>query len=200
MAATGNIPIRVLPGQSELVRDNGTGQYHLNVGFHISFNVKEMMQALSKMTDLDVTIKADAAVPMAPERPAAPGAEDGPPKKENVPFQGLGGPLKSGSEVKKEKGDLKGEEITFDTKLLHLAPATGEYRARNAYKLSDAAFCLYDPTKVPPPAEAATEKEKEEGEKKKEEGDDAAEPAPEEPKKTSQEKIDGELQQDCKQQ
>ena len=71
MAQNSNsIPIRVIPGNTELVKDTSTGAFHLNVGFHLSFNVKELMQTLAKMTDVDVTIKAESSVPISGQQSA----------------------------------------------------------------------------------------------------------------------------------
>jgi hypothetical protein len=49
---------------------------------------------------------------------------------------GLGGPLKKSDDRKRSDR----ENITFDTMLLHLAPATSEYRNKNTYDRSTAKF------------------------------------------------------------
>lgn len=132
MSAT-SIPIRVIPGNTELVKDTSTpnGEYHLNVGFHISFNVKDLMQALVTMTDGDVTINASANVPMGkggkgaqPEPVPVPKygqPTERPPEKK--PEDLLGGPLKSAAK------DVN-KEINWETPLGKLSPATAEYRNR----------------------------------------------------------------------
>lgn len=72
----GNIPIRVIPGRSELVMDAEGGDYHLNVGFHVSFNVRDLMAVMANLTDVTVDVPAPAradpaAAPAAPDPVAA---------------------------------------------------------------------------------------------------------------------------------
>ena len=56
-----SIPIRVIPQNALLVKDM-VGGYHLNVGFHISFEVKDLMKELVKMTDEHVEAETSFVV------------------------------------------------------------------------------------------------------------------------------------------
>ena len=134
-----SIPIRVIPGSTELVKDTSTGAFHLNVGFHLSFNVKELMQALAKMTDIDVTIKAESSVPISGQRSAQTvqqpaQKEKEPPQKKNEHFPNLGGPLKKTDQSEK----IVDDSITWESKLIKLSPAAQEYREQTG---------IYDPVR-----------------------------------------------------
>lgn len=138
-----SIPIRVIPGNTEMVKDNSTGAYHLNVGFHLSFNVKDLMQSLAGMTGTDVVtqpIMAGASAPInqnreTPQQPPPPNNGQQPsPAATTKPDVGLGGPLK------KVDGPKRDQDITWETKLLHLVQATTEYRKTNSYEKSSATF------------------------------------------------------------
>ena len=98
---TPSIPIRVIPGNTELVKDTSSGAFHLNVGFHLSFNVKDLMQSLATLTNVDVNIKAESSVPISAQTVQQPPVqmEKDPPQKKNDEkrehFPGFGGPLKT---------------------------------------------------------------------------------------------------------
>ena len=135
-----SIPIRVIPGSTELVKDTSTGAFHLNVGFHLSFNVKELMQALAKMTDIDVTIKAESSVPISGQQSAqtmqqpAQKEKEPPQKKNDEKLMGLGGPLKTTEPNQK----IVDDSITWESKLIKLSPAAQEYREQTG---------IYDPVR-----------------------------------------------------
>lgn len=153
-----SIPIRVIPGNTELVRDSQNGQYHLNVGFHLSFNVKDLMQTLAQMTDTDVTMSASASAPVGKGagKGWGPGAQDA---DKPVPKWGgnqpepakattaahnpnlLGGPLRDSAPSAEAPGK---KDISWDTPLLHVSPATPEYRKRNdaTYQKSAAKYVI----------------------------------------------------------
>ena len=48
------LPVCMLPGASELVFDEATQAYHLNVGFTMSFAVKELLETLTMVPCLRV--------------------------------------------------------------------------------------------------------------------------------------------------
>ena len=50
------LPIRVLPGASELMLDQATRAYQLNVGFTVSFAVKELLEALTMLDTEEVNV------------------------------------------------------------------------------------------------------------------------------------------------
>jgi len=136
-----SIPIRVIPGSTEIVKATSTGAFHLNVGFHLSFNVKELMQAPAKMTDVDVTIKAESSVPSSGQQSAQTvqqpaQKEKEPPQKKNEHFPNLGGPLKKTDQSEK----IVDDSITWESKLIKLSPAAQEYRERNTYQKNTAIF------------------------------------------------------------
>lgn len=139
---TPSIPIRVIPGNTELVKDTSTGAFHLNVGFHLSFNVKDLMQSLATLTNVDVNIKAESSVPISAQTVQQPPVqmEKDPPQKKNDEkrehFPGFGGPLKKIDQSEK----IVDDSITWETKLYKLTPAAQEYRERNAYQKSTATF------------------------------------------------------------
>ena len=142
---TPSIPIRVIPGNTELVKDTSSGAFHLNVGFHLSFNVKDLMQALATLTNVDVNIKAESSVPISAQQSAQTvqqpaQMEKDPPQKKNDEkrehFPGLGGPLKKIDQSEK----IVDDSITWETELYKLTPAAQEYRERNAYQKSTATF------------------------------------------------------------
>jgi hypothetical protein len=133
-----SIPIRVIPGNTELVKDTTTpnGDYHLNVGFHISFNVKDLMAALVQMTDGEVTIQAGASMPL-PKGGKGAAAPAEPPR---APMENLlGGPLKN---TIKPEATVSG--MSWETPLTNLSTATQEYRKKpeNIYAKSSAKFLL----------------------------------------------------------
>jgi len=47
------IPVLVFPGKTEVVQEKRSGIHHMNVGFHVSFNVKDLFHAISKLVDAD---------------------------------------------------------------------------------------------------------------------------------------------------
>ena len=61
-----NIPIRVIPGRAEVVRC--ASSYHLNVGFHLSLNVQELVQEMAKLENLNVEAQAQDGISFAPAR------------------------------------------------------------------------------------------------------------------------------------
>jgi len=136
---TPSIPIRVIPGNTELVKDTSSGAFHLNVGFHLSFNVKDLMQSLATLTNVDVNIKAESSVPISAQTVQQPAQMDPPQKKNDEKrehFPGFGGPLKKIDQSEK----IVDDSITWETKLYKLTPAAQEYRERNAYQKSTATF------------------------------------------------------------
>jgi hypothetical protein len=129
----------VIPGNTELVKDTSSGAFHLNVGFHLSFNVKDLMQALATLTNVDVNIKAESSVPISAQTVQQPAQMDPPQKKNDEKrehFPGFGGPLKKIDQSEK----IVDDSITWETKLYKLTPAAQEYRERNAYQKSTATF------------------------------------------------------------
>ena len=197
MAQNSNsIPIRVIPGNTELVKDTSTGAFHLNVGFHLSFNVKELMQALAKMTDVDVTIKAESSVPISRQQSAqtmqqpAQKEKEPPQKKNDEKLMGLGGPLKTTEPNQK----IVDDSMTWETKLIKLSPATQKFRERkeSTYQKNLATFFRIN---APEPATEQSPASNGDGTASKEDKEEAIED--QEEKEKSKEAMEKEMGQDC---
>jgi hypothetical protein len=120
------IPIRVLPGATELILDPASKSYHLNVGFNLSFSCKELIEAIATLDNDAVDIKVGTNVPVPGLGQRAPD-----PPQRSTP--GLQGEFKPRELIQHPKIDAN-----WDTKLHNLSRAALDYRQKITYATHDA--------------------------------------------------------------